>query len=157
MTTDKGRAARGDKTRRSVLGDAHVDRANAATEAFDRPFQDFITQGAWGTVWSGDHLTKRERSMITIALLAALGHDEEVAMHVRATANTGASPEDIREALMHVAVYAGVPAANQAFRIAKRELSAMRAARENRRCGCMPARRRWSDGGDPLRFGPLRR
>lgn len=129
MTTDKGRAARGDKTRRAVLGDAHVDRANAATEPFDRPFQDFITQGAWGTVWSGDHLTRRERSMITIALLAALGHDEEVAMHVRATANTGTSAEDIREALMHVAIYAGVPAANRAFRIAKRELNAMRAAR----------------------------
>lgn len=115
----------GEATRRAVLGDAHVDRASAATEPFDQPFQDFITRGAWGTVWSGGHLSKRERSMITIALLAALGHDEEVAMHVRATANTGASAEDIREALMHVAVYAGVPAANRAFKIAKRELKAM--------------------------------
>ena len=109
-------------TRRSVLGDAHVDRAEAARTDFDSDFQDFITDGAWGSVWSRPGLTKRERSMITIALLAALGHDEEVAMHVRAAINTGTSASDIREALMHVAVYAGVPAANRAFRIAKREL-----------------------------------
>ncbi|MEM7653343.1 MAG: 4-carboxymuconolactone decarboxylase [Pseudomonadota bacterium] len=105
--------------RRKVLGDAHVDRASAATSAFDEPFQSFITEGAWGSVWTRPDLTARERSLITIALLAALGHDEEVAMHVRATANTGASAEDIREALLHVAVYAGVPAANRAFKIAK--------------------------------------
>jgi 4-carboxymuconolactone decarboxylase len=107
------------KTRRSVLGDAHVDRAEAMKTAFDAPFQEMITEGAWGTVWSGEGWTKRERSMVTIALLAALGHSEEVAMHVRATANTGATPEDIREALMHVAIYAGVPAANHAFKIVK--------------------------------------
>jgi len=106
--------------RRSVLGGAHVDRAAAAMNEFDESFQSFITEGAWGSVWAGGQLTRRERSMITIALLAALGHDEEVAMHVRATANTGATKEDVREALMHVAVYAGVPAANRAFRIAKR-------------------------------------
>jgi 4-carboxymuconolactone decarboxylase len=90
---------------------------------FDADFQQFITEGAWGSVWSRPGLTKRERSMITLALLAALGHDEEVAMHVRATANTGASPEDIKEALLHVAVYAGVPAANRAFKIAREELA----------------------------------
>ncbi|WP_210240295.1 4-carboxymuconolactone decarboxylase [Amaricoccus solimangrovi] len=106
-------------TRRSVLGDAHVDRAEAAKTDFDAPFQEMITEGAWGTVWSRPDWTKRERSMVTIALLAALGHHEEVAMHVRATANTGATPEDIREALMHVAIYAGVPAANHAFKIVK--------------------------------------
>jgi 4-carboxymuconolactone decarboxylase len=106
-------------TRRRVLGDAHVDRASAAATPFDQPFQDMITEGAWGTVWSRPGISSRERSMITIALLAALGHDEEVAMHVRATANTGASREDITEALMHVAIYAGVPAANRAFKIAK--------------------------------------
>ena len=78
-----------------------------------------ITEGAWGTVWKSDGLTLRERSMITIALLAGLGNDGEVAMHVRATANTGATPQDIREALMHVAIYAGVPRANHAFKIAK--------------------------------------
>ncbi|MBA5778851.1 4-carboxymuconolactone decarboxylase [Stappia sp. F7233] len=110
---------RGMKTRRSVLGDAHVDRAEAAKTEFDEPFQTLITEGAWGSVWSRETLTKRERSLITIALLAALGHEEELAMHCRATANTGATPEDVREALLHVAIYAGVPAANSALRIAK--------------------------------------
>lgn len=113
------RYRQGMETRRRVLGDAHVDRASASTTPFDQPFQEMITEGAWGTVWSRPGISPRERSMITIALLAALGHDEEVAMHVRATANTGASREDITEALMHVAVYAGVPAANRAFKIAK--------------------------------------
>lgn len=114
---------RGMVTRRSVLGDAHVDNASAQKTAFDEDFQTFITEGAWGSVWSRPGLTKRERSMLTVALLAALGHDEELAMHVRATASTGASAEDLKEALMHVAVYAGVPAANNAFKIAKEELS----------------------------------
>ncbi|MCM2505471.1 4-carboxymuconolactone decarboxylase [Aureimonas altamirensis] len=113
-------------TRRQVLGDAHVDRASAAITDFDRAFQTFITEGAWGTVWTGAQLTRRERSLVTIALLAALGHGEEVAMHVRATRNTGASEADIAEALMHVAVYAGVPAANSAFRIAKATIGEMR-------------------------------
>jgi len=121
------RYTRGMATRRSVLGDAHVDRASANATPFDQPFQTLITESAWGTVWSGTHWTKRERSMVTIALLAALGQDDEVAMHVRATANTGATEEDIREALMHVAIYAGVPAANHAFKIAKLALAEMRA------------------------------
>lgn len=116
-------------TRRSVLGDAHVDAATARRTPFDADFQTFITEGAWGSVWSRPGLSKRERSMLTIALLAALGHDEEVAMHVRATANTGCSPDDIKEALLHVAVYAGVPAANRAFRVAKEELAKREAAR----------------------------
>ncbi|MFT4794675.1 MAG: 4-carboxymuconolactone decarboxylase [Paracoccaceae bacterium] len=115
----------GMKTRRAVLGDAHVDRAEAAKTDFDAPFQDFITEGAWGSVWASDALTKRERSMITLALLAALGQWDEVAMHVRATKNTGASPSDIREAMMHVAVYAGVPAANHALKIVKQTLAEM--------------------------------
>ncbi|WP_320194558.1 4-carboxymuconolactone decarboxylase [Agrobacterium rosae] len=118
----------GMKTRREVLGNAHVDRAQAASTPFDQPFQQLITESAWGNVWSGTQWTKRERSIVTIALLAALGQDEEVAMHVRATANTGATEEDIREALMHVAIYAGVPAANHAFKIAKNTLVEMRAA-----------------------------
>jgi 4-carboxymuconolactone decarboxylase len=113
---------RGMSTRRAVLGDAHVNGAESAKTEFDSDFHAFITEGAWGSVWSRSGLTRRERSLITIALLAAAGHDEELAMHVRATVNTGASAEDIREALLHVAVYAGVPAANRAFRIAKREL-----------------------------------
>src|SRR5271163_4585411 len=119
------RYALGMSTRRGVLGSAHVDRATAAMTPFDEPFQTFITEGAWGSVWSRSQLTNRERSILTIALLAALGHDEEVAMHIRATANTGATPEDVREALLHVAVYAGVPAANRAFKIAKKVYSEM--------------------------------
>lgn len=113
------RHAEGMTTRRSVLGDAHVDRAEAAKTDFDAPFQALITEAAWGHVWSRPNWSKRERSIVTIALLAALGQDEEVAMHVRATANTGATAEDIREALLHVAIYAGVPAANHAFKIVK--------------------------------------
>jgi len=112
-------------TRRAVLGDAHVERANAAMTEFDAPFQTFITEGAWGSVWSRPQLSKRERSMITLALLAALGHDAEVALHTRATLNTGATPDDIREALLHVAVYAGVPCANRAFKIVKATLAEM--------------------------------
>ena len=119
------RYTQGMKTRRSVLGDAHVDRAEANKSDFDKPFQELITEGAWGHVWSSEQLTKRERSIVTIALLAALGHDEEVAMHVRATANTGATQEDIREALMHVAIYAGVPAANHAIKIVKQTFADM--------------------------------
>ena len=117
---DKGeRHKRGMKTRRAVLGDAHVDRATAAATEFDQPFQELITEAAWGSVWSRPQLSKRERSMLTIALLAGLGHHEELAMHIRATANTGASRDDIREALLHVAIYAGVPAANRAIAVAK--------------------------------------
>lgn len=123
------RYRQGMKTRRAVLGNAHVDRAEANRSAFDEPFQELITEAAWGHVWSRPNWTKRERSMVTIALLAALGHDEEVAMHVRATANTGATPDDIREALLHVAIYAGVPAANHAIKIAKQALADVEAGK----------------------------
>jgi 4-carboxymuconolactone decarboxylase len=116
------------KTRRSVLGDAHVDRAEARKTALDTDFQTLITEGAWGSVWSRPNITRRERSMLSLALLAALGHHEEFAMHVRATANTGASEDDVREALLHVAIYAGVPAANAAFKIARQEFEGMREA-----------------------------
>jgi len=119
-------------TRRAVLGDAHVDRAEAAKTEFDQPFQDLITEAAWGHVWSRPNWTQRERSIVTIALLAALGHSEEVAMHVRATANTGASREDICEAMLHVAIYAGVPAANQAIKIAKQVFDEMDGKGEQR-------------------------
>ena len=114
-------------TRRAVLGDTHVDRALESETDFDGPFQRFITEGAWGTLWSRSAWTKRERSMVTIALLAALGQYEEMAMHVRATVNTGATKDDIREALLHVAVYAGVPAANHAFKVAKAAYAEMEA------------------------------
>ena len=113
-------SAKGMKVRRKVLGDAHVDAAESARTAFDAPFQALITEAAWGTVWAGPHWTLRERSMVTIALLAALGHDEELAMHIRAARNTGATMDDVREAIMHVAIYAGVPAANHAIKVAKR-------------------------------------
>lgn len=105
--------------RRRVLGDAHVDAAEARKTDFDAAFQQLITEGAWGRVWARDTISLRERSMLTIALLAALGNDDEVALHVRACANTGASPDDVMEALLHVAVYAGVPRANRAIRIAR--------------------------------------
>ncbi|MFM2356421.1 MAG: hypothetical protein RLZZ528_2157 [Pseudomonadota bacterium] len=107
------------RTRRKVLGDDHVDRTEAAKTDFDAPFQDLIRDAAWGHVWSRNTLTLRERSMLTIALLAGLGNDHELAMHVRATRNTGASEADVMEALLHVAIYAGVPRANHAIRIAK--------------------------------------
>jgi 4-carboxymuconolactone decarboxylase len=110
--------------RRRVLGDAHVDRACAQTDGFDADFQAFITRGAWGEVWSRPHFSLRERSVVTLALLAALGHWDEFEMHLRATRNTGATVEDVRELLMHVAVYAGVPAANHGFKLAKRVLAA---------------------------------
>ncbi|MDI7862880.1 4-carboxymuconolactone decarboxylase [Rhizobiaceae bacterium n13] len=126
------RYLQGMATRRAVLGDAHVDRAECAKSTLDEPFQDLITEAAWGHVWSRPHLTKRERSLLTIALLAALGQDDEVAMHVRATANTGASPEDIMEALLHVAIYAGVPAANHAIKIARNTLEEMQMTEEDR-------------------------
>ncbi len=113
----------GTAKRRSILGDAHVDQADAGKTDFDAPFQEMITDAAWGHVWSRDHWTDRERSMVTIALLAGLGHNDEMAMHIRASVNTGATENDIREALMHVAIYAGVPRANHAFKIAKEILS----------------------------------
>jgi len=112
-------------TRRRVLGDAHVDRATKAITDLDADFQTFIVEGAWGSVWSKPDLTPRERSMVTIALLAALGHDEELVMHVRAARNTGASIDDIRGALMHVAIYAGVPSANNAFKLVKKTIEEM--------------------------------
>ena len=117
------RHASGMKIRRKVLGDAHVERAEADKTEFDEPFQELITESAWGGVWSRPALTLRQRSLITLALLGALGHEKELKMHVRACANTGATKKDIAEALLHVAIYAGVPAANSAFKAAKEELA----------------------------------
>jgi 4-carboxymuconolactone decarboxylase len=118
--TEKGRA-----TRRRVLGDAHVDRATAAASPLDAPFQALITDAAWGHVWARDTIPLRERSLITIALLAALGNDGELVLHLRATRNTGATEADVMEALLHVAIYAGIPCANHAIRIAKDTFAAM--------------------------------
>ena len=113
------RYEQGMRIRRQVLGDAHVDAAEADKSAFDEPFQTLITEAAWGNLWARDSLPLRERSMLTIALLAATGNFDEIAMHIRATANTGASPADVMEALLHVAIYAGVPRANRAIKIAR--------------------------------------
>jgi len=128
MTDRDGKPERfrqGMATRRKVLGAAYVDRAEANKTAFDRPFQDLITEVAWGHVWSRDTITHRERSMMTLALLAGLGNFEELALHARATANTGASRDDIMEAMLHVAVYAGVPRANHAIKVIKQVFSEM--------------------------------
>ena len=111
--------------RKTVLGQAHVDRAEAAKSAFDAPFQALITDAAWGHVWARETISLRERSMLTIALLAGLGNDHELALHLRATRNTGASEADVMEALLHVAIYAGVPRANHAISIAKQVFAEM--------------------------------
>ncbi len=125
MTERTTRHPEGMATRRKVLGDAHVDRAEANKTAFDAPFQELITESAWGYVWSRDTITRRERSMLTLALLAGLGNYEELALHTRATANTGASRDDIMEVMLHVAIYAGVPRANHAIKVVKQVLDEM--------------------------------
>jgi len=109
----------GMKMRRAVLGDQHVDQATAAATDLDADFQRWITETAWGGVWARPGLDVRTRSIITIAILGALNH-EELELHLRAARNTGVTPAEVREALLHVAVYAGVPAANRAFKTAKR-------------------------------------
>lgn len=109
----------GMKRRRQVLGDAHVDRAEARKSDFDADFQSFITRYAWGEVWQRPGLDTRERHLITIALMAALGKEQELTMHLRATANTGVTPSEVAELFQQVAIYAGLPAANSAFAIAK--------------------------------------
>jgi 4-carboxymuconolactone decarboxylase len=115
----ESRFERGMKTRRQVLGDAHVERSQANKTPFDADFQRFITEYAWGEAWQGQVLDRQTRHMITIAMLAALGKEHELAMHIRATQNTGVTAEQLKEVFMQVAVYAGVPAANTAFAIAK--------------------------------------
>jgi 4-carboxymuconolactone decarboxylase len=110
--------------RREVLGDAHVDRALSNATDFSRPWQEYITGTAWGQVWARPGLDRRTRSLLTLALLTALRCEGELAMHVRAALRNGVTPDEIREVLLHTAVYAGVPAANTAFAVAERELSA---------------------------------
>lgn len=113
---------RGMRARRRVLGDEHVDRAGAAATDLDRDFQRWLTESVWGAVWTREEFDDATRSLVTIAILAALGR-EELDLHLRAARNTGATPEQIAEVLLHVAVYAGVPAANAAFTSLKREYS----------------------------------
>ena len=120
---DESRYDVGMRVRRQVLGDAHVDRAQARQTSLDADFQRLITEMAWGTLWARPNLDRRTRSLITIAILAALGRADELALHIRATENTGATASEIAETLLHVAIYAGVPAANSAFAIAKATLA----------------------------------
>lgn len=119
---DEARAGQGTRVRREVLGDAHVDRAVAATTPLTAPFQDLVTRYAWGDVWSRPGLDRRTRSMLTLALLAALGHDTELALHVRAAVTNGVTHDEIGEVMVHTAVYAGVPAANSALAVAQQVL-----------------------------------
>jgi 4-carboxymuconolactone decarboxylase len=119
---DTERAVQGMAVRREVLGDAHVDRAVAGATPFTAPFQDFITRYAWGEVWSRPGLSRAERSIITLTALAVLRQEEELAMHLRAALRNGLTTDQIREVLLQVGVYAGVPAANRAFAVAQRVL-----------------------------------
>lgn len=123
-----GDREQGMKVRREVLGDAHVDRAEAKKDEFTEDFQDFITRYAWGDVWARPGLERRERSMLTLAALVALGAENEIAMHVRAALRNGLSADEIKEVFLHTAVYAGLPRANSAFAIAQQALAEERDA-----------------------------
>ena len=120
---DEDRLDRGMTVRREVLGDEHVDRAVARTTPFTAPFQDLITRYAWGDIWSRPGLTRAERSLVTLTVLAALQHEGELAMHVKAALRNGLTPEQIREVLLQVSIYAGVPTGNRAFAVAQRALA----------------------------------
>ncbi len=126
-STDAARREAGTRTRRAVLGDAWVDRAVAGTTPFSADFQDFLTRVAWGDVWQRPGLARRERSIATLSVLLALRHWDEFAVHVRAAVRNGLTEGEIAEVLQHAAVYAGVPAANHAFRVAATVLEEMRA------------------------------
>jgi len=128
---DQRRRDQGMSARRAVLGDPHVDRAIAATTDLTADFQDLITRYAWGEIWARPGLDRRTRSCITLAMLAALSHDAELAMHVRAAPRNGLTPAEINEVLLQVAIYAGVPAANRAFKIAQQALDDPAAGNES--------------------------
>ena len=121
-TTDDARRDAGMATRREVLGDAHVDRAVAATTPFTADFQDFITRYAWGEIWSRPGLDRRTRSVITMTALVAVGRFDELALHIRGARRNGLTPDEIGEVLLQTAVYCGVPAANSAFHVFERVL-----------------------------------
>lgn len=120
---DAQRAAQGMTVRREVLGDAHVDRAVAGATGLTADFQDFITRYAWGEIWSRPGLTRGERSLVTVTALAVMGKEEELALHLRAALRNGLTPDQIKEVLLQVAIYGGVPAANRAFAVAARVLA----------------------------------
>ena len=124
---DEERSEQGMRVRRAVLGDAHVDRAAANATEFTAPFQDWITRYAWGEIWSRPGLTRAQRSIVTLTVLAALQHEDELAMHVKAALRNGLSEDEIREVLLQVGLYAGVPVANRAFAIADRAINEYRA------------------------------
>ncbi|MCK6627072.1 MAG: 4-carboxymuconolactone decarboxylase [Anaerolineae bacterium] len=126
----------GMRIRREVLGDRHVDQAEANQTEFDADFQRFITETAWGSVWSRPTLDRKTRHLLTLGLLAALGKESELAMHVRATQNTGVTPEELKEVFLQVAVYAGIPAANSAFAVAKKVYAEM--VKNNSEKGSVP-------------------
>lgn len=119
-------AEAGNAVRRAVLGESHVARSDASTTPLDAPFRDFILEGVWGRVWTRPGLARRDRSLLCLGMLAALGHHEELRLHVRATRNTGVTEDEIAEVMLQVAAYAGVPAANSALRAAKETISEMR-------------------------------
>ena len=119
---DEERAEQGMAVRREVLGDAHVDRAAANTTEFTAPFQDLITRYAWGEIWSRPGLSRPQRSIVTLTVLAALQHEDELAMHAKAALRNGLTEDEIREVLLQVGLYAGVPVANRAFAIANRAI-----------------------------------
>jgi 4-carboxymuconolactone decarboxylase len=120
---DSERTEQGMAVRRAVLGDAHVDRAIAGTTEFTAPFQDFITRYAWGEIWSRPGLARAERSIVALTVLAALQHEDELAMHVKAALRNGLTEAQIQEVLLQVGLYAGVPVANRAFAVARRALA----------------------------------
>ena len=126
------RFERGLKVRREVLGDAYVDQALAKRTPFDADFQKFVTETAWGSVWARPHFDHKTRHLLTLAMLAALGKENELALHIRATQNTGVTPDDLKEVFLQVAVYAGVPAANSAFAIAKKVYAELEAEKHER-------------------------
>jgi 4-carboxymuconolactone decarboxylase len=119
---DEERVEQGMAVRRAVLGDAHVDRAVANTTEFSAPFQDWITRYAWGEIWSRPGLSRPQRSIVTLTVLAALQHEGELAMHTKAALRNGLTTDEIREVLLQVGLYAGVPVANRAFAVASRAI-----------------------------------
>ena len=124
---DEQRTEQGTRVRRAVLGDAHVDRAAGNATPFTAPFQDLITRYAWGDIWSRPGLTRPERSIVTLTVLAALQHEDELHMHVKAALRNGLTEDQIQEVLLQTAIYAGVPVANRAFAIASRAIGEYRA------------------------------
>ena len=129
---EKERYEKGLQTRREVLGNEHVQRAQAKLNEFNGPFQEFITRYAWGEIWQRPGLTRRERSLITLAMLVALNREPEFRMHIRAAFNNGVTEEEIRELLIHAGIYCGLPAANAAIHVAEEVIMAARTGRQDK-------------------------